>query len=268
MCRRSGSRKGGFTLVELLVVIFIITVLMGVLLPSLYRVRRQARAVVCQSRLREWGMAFYLYTSDNRNRFPGWLTGSKPWYLLMQNYIDDPKLFFCPEAATLNTNQKEGEYNVYRGGTYTAWGGMLKFPDGTKQTIFSSYGTNSSFGNYVGPASDRVYFHDSLFGKKAKDVPVFMDSGRSSVLFTSTDCDPQPEPDYLGLWNPTSYACIDRHNGGINSLFGDLSVRKVGIKELWTLQWWPGFPTDNKWTRAGGVHPDDWPKWMHKYKEY
>jgi len=139
---------------------------------------------------------------------------------------------------------------------------------GMKHTIFSSFGTNSQFGNYLGPASAENYYNDRLFGKKAKDVPVFMDSAQSMIYFNQYDCDPPPEPDYLGRWNSTRNACIDRHNGGINSLFGDLSSRKVGLKELWTLKWYPSFKINNKWTRAGGVHPDDWPKWMHKYKEY
>jgi prepilin-type processing-associated H-X9-DG protein len=48
--------------------------------------------------------------------------------------------------------------------------------------------------------------------------------------------------------------CIDRHNGGINSLFMDWSVHKVGLKELWTLKWCSGYNTSGPWTRAGGAH--------------
>ena len=62
--------------------------------------------------------------------------------------------------------------------------------------------------------------------------------------------------------------CMDRHNGGINSLFMDWSVRKVGLKELWTFKWHRKFDTANKWTLAGGVKPEDWPEWMRKYKDY
>ena len=39
----------GFTLIELLVVISIITLLMALLLPTLQRVKTQAKAVACQS---------------------------------------------------------------------------------------------------------------------------------------------------------------------------------------------------------------------------
>jgi prepilin-type processing-associated H-X9-DG protein len=62
--------------------------------------------------------------------------------------------------------------------------------------------------------------------------------------------------------------CIDRHNGGINSLFADMSVRKVGLKELWTLKWYRGYNTANMWTKAGRAHPRDWPEWMWGYKDY
>jgi prepilin-type processing-associated H-X9-DG protein len=62
--------------------------------------------------------------------------------------------------------------------------------------------------------------------------------------------------------------CIDRHSGGVNVLLMDWSVRKAGIKELWTFKWSRKFDTAGKWTRAGGVRPEDWPKWMRGFKDY
>ena len=44
-------KKRAFTLIELLVVIAIIAVLMAVLMPSLQRVKKQARDSVCRSNL-------------------------------------------------------------------------------------------------------------------------------------------------------------------------------------------------------------------------
>ncbi len=64
------------------------------------------------------------------------------------------------------------------------------------------------------------------------------------------------------------YLALNRHNEHTNSLFLDWSVRRIGIKELWTLKWHLQFDTANVWTRAGGVLPEDWPEWMRGFKDY
>jgi prepilin-type processing-associated H-X9-DG protein len=62
--------------------------------------------------------------------------------------------------------------------------------------------------------------------------------------------------------------CLDRHEGHANYLFMDWTVRKVGVKEVWTLKWHRLFDTAGPWTKAGGVQPDDWPEWMRSFKDY
>lgn len=71
-CRRSSRlcRPKGFTLVELLVVIGIIAVLVGILLPSLYKARGSARLLACQSNMRQVGNGLLLYASENRGSMP------------------------------------------------------------------------------------------------------------------------------------------------------------------------------------------------------
>ncbi|HUV65873.1 MAG TPA: hypothetical protein VMW24_18395 [Sedimentisphaerales bacterium] len=61
---------------------------------------------------------------------------------------------------------------------------------------------------------------------------------------------------------------MDRHSGYVNYLFADFSVRKVGLKELWSFKWNRTFNTSNVWTWAGGVQPEDWPAWMRGFKDY
>ena len=60
----------GFTLIELLVVLAIISVLFGLLTTALARARAVAKQTVCQSRLRQWGLAFAAYAGENDAYYP------------------------------------------------------------------------------------------------------------------------------------------------------------------------------------------------------
>ncbi len=76
MGRRSPVREGrpiastGFTLVELLVVIGIISLLVSILLPALNKARQQANLIDCESRLRQMGQALNIYVTENGGLLP------------------------------------------------------------------------------------------------------------------------------------------------------------------------------------------------------
>lgn len=60
----------GFTLVELLVVMAIISILAAMLLPSLARARQQARGAACKSNLKQIGYSMGMYQTDYNELFP------------------------------------------------------------------------------------------------------------------------------------------------------------------------------------------------------
>ena len=62
--------RGGFTLVELLVVIGIIAVLISILLPALNRARENANVVKCQANLKQTGLALALYANMHKGTLP------------------------------------------------------------------------------------------------------------------------------------------------------------------------------------------------------
>ncbi len=61
--------------------------------------------------------------------------------------------------------------------------------------------------------------------------------------------------------------CTNRHYGLINASLLDSSVRKVGLKQLWTLKWYSKFNMGSPWARAGAVKAADWPQWMRSFRE-
>ena len=113
------KHNDGFTLIELLVVIAIIAVLMGILMPVLGKVRKQAWATKCMSNLRQIGLAGEMFAQDNDNYVPrggGFSEDMEPrvvgnhkvvrWYLGFLRYLGERtsaggdfrnvKMYRCP----------------------------------------------------------------------------------------------------------------------------------------------------------------------------
>jgi type II secretory pathway pseudopilin PulG len=140
--------RPALTLIELLIVLSVIALLIALLLPSLSRARSLAKQMSCQTRLRQWGLAFELYAVENSGYYPhidgldrqdgstpprrpadladyyGWVdvlppyVNEKPWHSFPPFQHPGPKsIFQCP-AAVLAPSVEYG-YNPRRNGYFS-----------------------------------------------------------------------------------------------------------------------------------------------------
>jgi prepilin-type N-terminal cleavage/methylation domain-containing protein len=65
-----GARRAGFTIVEMLVVVFVVGVLTSIIVPAISNVRREALSVSCQANLRQMHAAIDAYRSTLRGLLP------------------------------------------------------------------------------------------------------------------------------------------------------------------------------------------------------
>ena len=257
-------KRKGFTLIELLVVISIIVLLVAILIPTVRLVRRQTKAAMCMVNLRQWGLVWEMYTEQNNSKFPLASTYDPAtsiittidWRIAVEDfYSHDRKILLCPMTTRTGAEGAQVKYAIT---VDTIWGKK------------SSYALSSWIADRGDKLVDPPYWRTPNV-PNAYNVPVMGDSfwwrrGVSEPNDTPPAYDGQP-PNGKAL-NGMRIYCIDRHNGGINILFLDWSLRKVGLKELWTLKWHRNFDTAGLWTKAGGVKPEDWPAWMRKFRDY
>jgi len=92
----------GFTLVELLVVVSIISLLIAILLPSLKKSRELAQSVSCSSHLKQQVLGTLAYTLD----YDGWYPADRSSNSIYQRVVDGDyislDLLTCPSDETKN----------------------------------------------------------------------------------------------------------------------------------------------------------------------
>lgn len=269
------NKRKAFTLIELLVVIAIIALLMAVLMPALNRAKKQAKMVACQAKLKQWGLIWSLYCDDNNGYFPeagtlGWKRGT--WIIALRaQWETRSDILKCPMAKKrLPTDQ------VWGGPSHTYI--MGSGGAGNLREECSYGGSNWIY--QARPGETAIQSRPTEWNWKtpnvrgANDIPIFADTmwrGGGPYEKGTRGDPPQFDGQWLGYNREMMHFVINRHNGFINATFLDWTVRKVGLKELWTLKWHRQFKTSGPeapWTTAGGVSFTDWPEWMRPFKDY
>jgi hypothetical protein len=236
---------------------------------------KHAKDMVCRANLQKWSVAMREFTDDNDGTFwMGWnptaYDVSDVWISALRDYHgDNYTIRCCPTAKQPEWNLDGTEGPGYDKQPFRAWGIF----DGSffSRGDYGSYGVN---GWLNGPEDfytvDPSNWWRNITNITAPEtVPFLLDAQWVDAWPEPTDPPPHFE-DSNWFTDPGHFVRIvqNRHEMAQNCAFVDGTVRRVGLKELWTLKWHRNFDTAGPWTLAGGVNPSYWPEWMQGMEDY
>jgi len=219
---QKAPRNAGFSVIELLIAITIISVLMAFVFPVLQHARERGRQIQCLNNMRQIGVALRLYQNDHKGKYPqGAVDATHNW----QNALADPALggFYMP-AGMLGTDGsgkpkfktsllcptmvKRSDFLAY--GEY--WGYSLNMP--RVDISYNAGGAPWNMIQYQGSDLDEIY-------PESSQAAVLTDGNFNQ--FWDGDWDAFTSTAWY-IW-----AVIPIHNDGVNVLFldGHVDFKKV-----------------------------------------
>jgi len=236
--------------------------------------------VMCQSNLKQWGVCFSMYVNDWDGYFmDGWVSLNQPpnaykdyWMEALRTCYGNQGDMRCCPMATKPGSLINGNIYGQGGGPHSAWGVFTGAWNYAVKDDYGSYGWNGYLGNppggkgiwgrYKAKGIDPNWRKANVKGTAL--IPVLLDHQWVDCWPDHTDSPPTFNAQPWGDTSQMGRFTIDRHTTGyLNYVFLDWSVRKVGLKESWRLQWHRlfdlTFPLPTEWNSPS--------HWMYRFKD-
>ena len=237
------TKYSGFTLLELLVVVSIITMLLSMMLPSLRSAREKSRQTKCLSNLRQLNVGWQLYCQNNDDRLPSPHTGGTA------DWIDALGRRHWVTDGELNPSNLIGgtEFAIRDGQLWEYLNNIDIFHcDSDKSGRLRGYALSFSMGGGQGEINDRDGLKPALKVNRTAGKLVFIDS--------EPGFDPEDDCPCIPEWLSGSFCPIKvksrkwvrmtgrsditaRHDDGCNASFADGSAARWKWQDRQTIRY-------------------------------
>ena len=228
-----------FTLIELLVVIAIISILAGMLLPSLSSVKASGQTTSCANNLNQLGKITGLYFGDYNDYFPWFKDGTNPRDIWRLSLNPPTPLAVYISSATNNGADRIAGIELYSS-TKKLRRGTFLCPGVTEANLnYSKVGKDVNQPGSNGTTFLSLSVNRKLCkgGGRTSGVLVSRVKHVSSLIFFA-DGSGNGQTDQRCRWHQDlssaddAYASLPaRHKGGGNFLYGDLHVNYLKWEE-------------------------------------